>query len=185
MRINIAVSGGPCTGKSTLAAALFARLKEDGLDYDLVGEEGRKLKKEFGGCRSPFERLYLWRQQEREELRSTAADGFVTDSPLFHLYVRARQHAKEDRDQLAVRELFRMCLEIDARYQLIILAEDPFEIAYKKDGSRDGTEESSRQTHQLNRSFIEHFWPERLFLVRGSVQERVNQVLAKLQSLRG
>src|SRR5689334_9017249 len=117
-RINIAIGGGPCTGKSTLAAALFAKLKEAGYDYDLVAEEGRKLKKEFGGCRTPFDRLYLWRQQDREERRSSATNGFVTDSPLFQLYAQARQYAKDSRDQLAVRELFRMCLEIEDRYQL-------------------------------------------------------------------
>ena len=45
MKINIAIAGGPCTGKSTLAAALFAELKIKGLDYDLIAEESRKLKK--------------------------------------------------------------------------------------------------------------------------------------------
>ena len=184
MRINIAIAGGPCTGKSTLAAALFAELKLKGLDYDLVTEESRKLKKEFGNFRSPFERFYMWRQQEREELRSIALDGFITDIPLFHFYVQARQYASEKRDELAVRELFRMCLEIKDRYQLIVLPENPYEIPYKADQSRRIDEKGAKERHNLIRSFIEHFLPERLFLVKGSVKERVSQVVKKLEEMR-
>ncbi|MBI4087300.1 MAG: AAA family ATPase [Candidatus Liptonbacteria bacterium] len=184
VRLNVAIAGGSCTGKSTLAAALFAQLKERGADYDLVTEESRKLRREFGYCRSPFDRLYLWRQQEREELRSTALEGFITDTPLFHMYVQARQHVKEPRDLLAVRELFRMCLEIEDRYQLIVIAEDPFEIPYKTDQSRQTSEEESRRKHALIRSFVEHFWPDKLLFVKGSVAERVALVLAKLETMR-
>ncbi len=184
MRINIAIAGGPCTGKSTLAAALFAKLKELGLDYDLVTEESRKLKREFGTCRSPFERFYLWRQQEREELRSTATEGFVTDMPLFHLYVQARQHIQEKRDIMAVRELFRMCTEIEDRYQLIVIAKNRLEIPYKKDESRKGEETSARARHNLARSFAEHLWPERLLFVQGNVSRRVSAVVARLKEMR-
>lgn len=185
MRINIAIAGGSCTGKSTLAAALFATLKIKGFDYDLITEESRKLKKEFGDFRSPFERFYMWRQQEREELRSTALDGFITDMPLFHLYVQARQYAKEPRDDLAVRELFRMCLEIKDRYQLIVIAQNPFEIPYKTDQSRRVDEAWAKERHDLVRSFVEHFWPEKLLFVGGTVEERVSQVLFRLEKMRG
>ncbi len=92
-KINIAVAGGPCTGKSTLAALLVYRLKMDGYDYDSIGEEYRRLKTEFGQFESSAERCYMWMQQEREELRSNAKDGFITDTPLFHLYVSARMYA--------------------------------------------------------------------------------------------
>lgn len=184
MKINVAVAGGPCTGKSTLAAALFAALKFRGLDYDLISEECRKLKKEFGDFRSPFERFYMWRQQEREELRSTAIDGFITDIPLFHFYIQARQYASEPRDNLAVRELFRMCLETEDRYQLIVIAKDPFEIPYKTDQSRKVNEVWARERHNLIRSFVEHFWPKKLLFIEGGVQERVSQVVSKLEAMR-
>lgn len=186
MRINIAVTGGACTGKSTLAAAVFARLKEDGLDYDLVTEESRKLKKEFRSCQSPFDRFYLWRQQEREELRSGALDGFITDTALYQLYIQAKQHAKDERDQLAVRELFRMCLELEnpSRYQLIVMAENPFEIKYKTDQSRTGTRERALERHQLLRSFLEHHCPSKLLFVSGDVSHRLSIVLARLGELR-
>lgn len=184
MKINIAVSGGSCTGKSTLAAALFAELKKQNFDYDLIGEESRKLKREFGSYKSPFERLYMWRQQEREELRSTALDGFVTDAPLFHLYVGGRMYASEPRDSLAVRELFRMCLEIENRYQLIVMADDPNEIPYKTDEARTAEKDKALKKHYMIRSFVEHFWLEKLFFVKGNVDERVAFVFSKLEELK-
>ena len=183
-KINIAIAGGSCTGKSTLAAALFAELKFRGFDYDLVTEEGRKLKLEFGGYKSPFDRFYMWRQQEREELRSCALDGFITDQPLFHFYAGARQNATEPRDKLAVRELFRMCLEIEERYQIIVIARDPGEIPYKTDQSRSADQTKSRERHSLVRSFVEHFWPGKLFFVVGKLPDRLAQVLAKLEEMR-
>ncbi len=184
MKINIAIAGGPCTGKTTLSTALFTELKVRGFDYDIILEENRKLKREFGNPRSPFDRFYMWRQQEREELRSTALGGFVTDMPLFYFYASARQYMKEPRDNLAVRELLRMCLEIEDRYQLIVIAENPFEIPYKTDQCRKSDEAWARQRHDLIRSFVEHFWPEKLLFVKGDLKERLAQVLTKLEEMR-
>lgn len=183
-KINIAIAGGPCTGKSTLAAALFAELKFKGFDYDLLTEDCRKFKNKFIGFRNPFERFYMWRQQERQEFRSNALDGFITDNPLFHYYAEARQYAKEPKDELAVKELFHMCLEIQDRYRLIVMAKNPAEIPYKKDQSRKGNFSSAREKHRLVRSFVEHFWPEKLLLVDGSVKKRVSQVIKKLKELK-
>ena len=184
MKINIAISGGPCTGKSTLAAVLFAELKKQGYDYDLVIEVDRRLKKSFGDFRNPFERFFMWRLQEKEELRSTAQDGFITDKPLFHYYVQARQYAVEPRDNLAVEELLDMCLEMKDRYQLIVIAEDQYEISYRNDSSRKSREPVARQRHDLIRSFIDHFWAEKIFTVKGKPEERVAQVIAKLEAIR-
>ena len=186
MKINIAVTGGPCTGKSTLATVLFAELKLGGMDYDLVTEESRKLRDEFGHCRTPFERFYLWRQQEREELRSTAIDGFVTDTALFQFYIGACVHREEERDDLAVRELFRMCLEIRNadRYQLIVIAKDPDELAYKNDTSRTAPKKTAREKHRLTASFLEHFWGDRIIEVWGTSRQRARQVMRRLAKMR-
>lgn len=176
---NIAIAGGPCTGKSTLAASLFARLKYIGLDYDLITEESRKLKQEFVVFRSPFERFYMWRQQEREELRSSALNGFITDTPLFHFYVSARMHVKETRDLLAIRELFRMCLELEDRYQLIVIAGE--DIIYRKDQARSSEELEARSRHKLICSFLDHFWPDKLLYVSGSLEERLKTIETNLK----
>lgn len=184
MKINIAIAGGPSTGKSTLAAALFARLKEDGFDYDLITEEARKLKQSMGAGRSPFDRCYLWMQQEREEGRSMATEGFVTDTPLFHLYVKARQYEQDRRDRLAIRELLRRSIDLDDQYQLIVLARDPFEFPYKNDTTRAGSESHAREQHELIESFAMHFWPKKIMYVHGTVEQRVRDILAKLKEIR-
>src|SRR3989344_8823948 len=151
---NIAIAGGQCTGKSTLAAFLFATLKVKRFDFDLVGEEKRKLARELGAYRSPFERLYMWRQQQREELRSTAENGFITDYPLFQFYTSARLHSTSSRDTLAVRELYRLCSELSPDYyRLIVMAENPDEIPYRTDGARKGGRERALKSHQAIRSY--------------------------------
>ena len=184
-RINIAITGGSCTGKSTLAATLFANLKIKGLDYDLIGEESRKLKKELGDFRNPFERFYMWRQQEREELRSIAINGFITDTALYIYYTGARYFASEPRDNHAVRELFRMCSELEEqnRYQLIIMAKNPLEIPYKTDASRSSDKDSALEKHRLIKTFLEHVCNEKLFFVEGDLNHRLKQALKKILAM--
>lgn len=184
VKINIAFAGGQCVGKSTTAMFLTASLKEKGYDYDYIGEESRKLKKEFGDYQTTFERFYMWRQQEREELRSTAENGFITDTPLFQLYAGARVYAKTPRDKLAVRELFRMCQELDNRYQLIVIAKDPAEIPYKTDSVRRSGPDVRIRRHQVIRSFVEHMWPEKLLFVEGKASKRVKTIEKRLEEVR-
>ncbi len=183
-KVNIAIAGGQCTGKSVTAAALFAKLKTGGLDYDLIGEEKRKLVKEFGDYQSPFDRFYMWRQQEREELRSTAADGFITDAPLFHFYSGAKIYTDgSQRDDLAVRELFRMCLEIKDRYQLIVVAEDPKELSYRRDGCRHAGREKAVEKHRVVRTFVDHHAPDRLLLIKGRLEDRIEMIVQRLEEM--
>ena len=183
VKVNVAVAGGPCTGKTTLAAHLYAHLKLNGYDYDLVQDVGRRLKKEFGRFTSPFERFYFWRQQEREELRSTAENGFITDKPLFHYFIQARQFASGTRDMLAVRELYKMCLELDDRYHLIIIAKNPNEIKYKKDNCRIGGEETAKHRHSLTISFVEYSCPEKILFVEGDLERRTERALKKIEKM--
>lgn len=183
-KINIAVSGGPCTGKSTLAAYLTYRLKMEGFDYDSIGEEYRRLRTEFGQFESPAERCYMFMQQEREELRSNALDGFVTDSPLFHLFVSARLHQQTHKDLMIVRELQRQSISATSRYDIITIAQDPREFPYKTDTARKGGEEKSTSLHRMQRNFIELFFPEKMLLLGGSVEDRGEQVVTHLKALR-
>ena len=185
MKINIAIAGAPCSGKSSLAALLFVKLKRLGYDFDLIFEESRKIRKDFGSFQSVWERFYMWRQQEREELRSTAENGFITDSPLFHYYIQVKIHAQEKRDQYAVREMFRMCQEIEDRYQLIVIAEDPTEYEYKNDASRRGNLDNALLKHELTVDFVKFMWGDRLLFVKGDVEERAEQVIEKIKELMG
>lgn len=183
-RINIALSGGPCTGKSTLAAYLTYRLKMEDLDYDSIGEEYRRLKTEFGQFESPAERCYMWMQQDREEYRSNALDGFITDSPLFHLFISAKFHEITHKDLMIVRELQRQSIYTTKRYEIIAMAENPREFPYVEDGARHGGEERSTRLHGMMRNFVELFFPDKLLLVSGNSEERGDQVVTRLNALR-
>lgn len=183
MKTNIAIAGGPCTGKSVLAAHLFAHLKILGFDFDLIFEECRKLKKEFGNFKDPFERFYMWRQQEREELRSTARHGFITDKPLFHYWAQVRQFAAQPRDKLALRELYRMCLELEERYQLIIIPQNPNEVKYKIDNSRSSKKNVAKQRHIIICNFVNHLWPDKILYVHGDLEERTEQAIRVIKKM--
>lgn len=183
-KINIAVSGGPCTGKTVLAAYLAYRLKMEGFDYDSIGEEYRRLKTEFGQFESPAERCYMFMQQDREERRSNAADGFITDTPLFHLFISARAYQVTNKDLMIVRELQRQSIAATTRYGIIALADNPREFPYKTDQGRSAGEESSTKMHGFMRNFVELFFPDKLLLVSGSPEERGDQVFERLKVLR-
>jgi hypothetical protein len=183
-KINIALSGGPCTGKSTLSAYLTYRLKMEGFDYDSIGEEYRRLKTEYGQFESPAERCYMWMQQDREEYRSNALDGFITDSPLFHLFISAKLHEITHKDLMIVRELQRQSIYTTKRYGIIAMAENPREFPYVEDGARHGGEERSTKLHGMMRNFIELFFPDKLLLVSGTPEERGGQVVQQLRKLK-
>jgi len=78
-----------------------------------------------------------------------------------------------------------MCLELEEenRYGLIIMAENPSEIKYKKDMSRSSSLEIAKQRHQIIKSVVEHLWPEKLFLVSGDLEQRTQQALTKIKNL--
>jgi len=57
----------------------------------------------------------------------------------------------------------------------------PFELIYCE-GYK--SEKDARKRHALIQSFVEHFWPEKVFLVKGTVSERTENVFAQLQSMR-
>ena len=183
-RINIAVSGGPCTGKTTLAEVLANCLKKDGYDYDLIGEEYRRLKNKFGQFKEPVERCYMWMKQEELELNSNAKDGFVTDTPLFHLCISASLYSTTSKDEMVVEELLRRSIEATRRYGIIALADNPREFKYVNDQIRPLGAERSTRRHLLMRAFIESYFPEKLVLVKGPPEDRAKQVAVELDKLR-
>lgn len=180
------MGGGAGTGKSTEAAALFAELKYQGYEYDILTEMARKIKAEtdFGKCRSAYERFFFWEMQEREELNSVAQDGFITCTPLFQFYLQALFAAKEKRNQPAIARLHNKCIEIADRYAVIAIAEDPDETPYKRGPFRRSSKVRARKNHYLARSFCELHYPDRIVFVKGSPLERAKQIIAKLDELR-
>lgn len=80
--IIVDLYGGPGTGKSTTAALLFARLKQAGLNAELVREYVKEWAWE-GRTPGPFDQFYFFGKQSRKEsLLYGRVDVIVTDSPV-------------------------------------------------------------------------------------------------------
>ena len=81
--IVINIAGGPGTGKTTIAAELFSKLKEKGYEVENVSEFAKELVWE--GRNEAFDdRLYMHGEQNHRLMQMNGKlDYIITDSPLF------------------------------------------------------------------------------------------------------
>jgi nicotinamide riboside kinase len=106
MRINI--YGGPGSGKSTTAAYLFAKLKSQGQNVELVTEY---IKTWAWEQRVPtgYDQAYIFAKQLRsEDLLTRRGIHVITDSPLPMQLVYAKRYACPFYD-----ELYSLCKKFD------------------------------------------------------------------------
>lgn len=83
MTVVINLLGGPSSGKSTLAAELYAKMKHRGLKVEMVREVAKKFAWK-GQQIGPFDQLAIIGEQiEEESLLFGKVDYIVTDSPVF------------------------------------------------------------------------------------------------------
>lgn len=79
----INVFGGPGAGKSTTAAGLFYRMKQKGLNVELVTEYAKDMTWE-GRFNILSDQLYILAKQQRRVSRlSGKVDWVITDAPFF------------------------------------------------------------------------------------------------------
>lgn len=89
--------GGPAVGKSTLAAATFATLKQQGKTAELVGEYAKELQYDRADD-IVFDQLYLFAEQVhrlRRLFRDGRTDFAICDSPLLLNIVYNRSEMKK------------------------------------------------------------------------------------------
>lgn len=99
--VKIALLGAPGCGKSTLAAYVYAMLKDTGLDGDLVQEYIRHLINANNKIPNiTLQSIVYERQMEKERILPEKLDFFVTDSPHILSYIYAALYINyEDPDQ--------------------------------------------------------------------------------------
>ena len=100
--VRIALLGAPGCGKSTLAAYVYAMLKDEGLDGDLVQEYIREhINKHKQVPSITFQSVVYERQLEKEKILPENLDFFVTDSPHILSYIYASLYIDyNDKDQV-------------------------------------------------------------------------------------
>lgn len=96
--ILVNLFGGPGSGKSTMAAALFAKLKTDGVKVELVGEEAKDLV--FNHALELLDNQVLvtaLQYQRVLRLQKAGATVAISDSPLGlgRFYSKGKPYEKE------------------------------------------------------------------------------------------
>lgn len=100
--IKIGLLGAPGCGKSTLAAYVFAMLKDTGIDGAIVDEYIREHVNRHKRVPSiTFQSVIYERQLEKEKILPPNLDFFITDSPHILSYIYASIYIDySDKDQV-------------------------------------------------------------------------------------
>lgn len=167
--IKINLYGGPSSGKSTIAAQIFAALKVLGKRVELVREYAKELVYEGQNMKllSESDRLIILAEQfRRESILHNSVDFIITDSPMiltayFHKY----DYAKD----IVLRHL--------NPNEIHIWVERP---AQFEEVDRSHNEEESKKIDSEMVEFIESCQVT-LDRVSGSPEERLSQVLEILK----
>src|SRR5574344_627446 len=84
MSLVINLFGGPCSGKSTLAASIFAEMKAQGKSVELAFEFAKDLvyDKQIDLLQSKQCYVFAHQQLRIDRLINSGVDYIITDSPL-------------------------------------------------------------------------------------------------------
>lgn len=181
--IRIALLAGPGAGKTTLANALTARLKDLGYRWYNVQEYAREFIDKHGpdaaSKRMSIPLLIANKQISRERRVPKTCDGFVTDSPLILPWFYATNLAAEPVEKYEIlTSLYQMFLRSFLDYTLIVSVRR--EKKYDKDGTRFQTEDEARGIDSWIRGMVLAHGFE-LFEVSGKTETRVNQIVRELE----
>jgi nicotinamide riboside kinase len=178
---KVALIAGPGAGKTTLANALTAHMKNQNKNWYNVGEYARDFIDQFGADKitSMAVAKHIADKQLRRELKvPKSADGFVTDSPMILPWFYARQLPGSGIEKvLILSDLYKMFLRSFLEYDLIVYVER--EKPYLDDGTRFQTpEEASTIDEEVLQMVLDHGFE--VFRVRGPLETRVKLIAEEL-----
>lgn len=181
--IKIGLIAGPGAGKTTLANALTARMKDLGYNWHNIPEYAREFIDNWGAHAVensvvvPY--VIAMKQMRREHRIPKEATGFVTDSPLIRPWFYARKLARGDIDShIILVELYKMFLRSFRDYHMVVhvVREKP----YVSDGTRHQTEAVAKSIDgEIVEMVKSHGF--KLFQVSGSTEHRVEMIVQEMR----
>lgn len=150
----INIYGGPCTGKSTVAAELFVILKKSGCDVELIPEYAKSMVYEKRFNILGEDQLYILAKQHRSiyRLLDQPMDYVIVDSPIINSAAyNLHTNLNQDILNLLVRELDRKYDNIN-----IFLERNP-NYGYNPNGRVQATIEEADQKADDIRQRLAHF----------------------------
>lgn len=183
---RVALIGGPGSGKTTLANALTAHMKDAGKKWYNVGEYARDFIDKHGSSainRMSVALLIANKQINRERRVPKTADGFVTDSPLVLPWFYAKSLPAEPVEKYEIlTSLYQMFLRSFLDYDLIVYVTREKE--YVDDGTRFQTEQEAVALDKaIKEEIITHGFP--MMPVFGPNSQRVKMIYDALYGEQG
>lgn len=156
MTIRIALLGGPSAGKSTLAARVFADLKEEKIITELVQEYAREHINKYGKISNILSQYLIYeKQKEKEDIIPSRVQVVITDSPTILSYIYGLYYydpSNVDHQQMVI-EMYRKIINDIKRYDLIFYLEPTR--PYVQDGTRTQTAEEAKEIGEMVVQFLE------------------------------
>lgn len=178
---KVALIAGPGAGKTTLANAVTARLKDAGMKWYNVQEYAREFIDKHGPAainRMSIPLLLANKQIGRERKVPKTCDGFITDSPLVLPWFYAMGLAAEPVEKYEIlTSLYQMFLRSFLDYTHIFYLKREKE--YVLDGTRMQTEEEALGIdNDVRRVILDHGF--NMVDVSGTLNERVDFIVENI-----
>ena len=144
--IVVNIYGGPGSGKSTFAAELFAKLKKEGINCELITEFAKDITWEHNTKALATQAYVFGNQYYRMARVADEVDVIITDSPLLQSLI----HDKDKRTQNALGESMLVPLVEAADKSFInvnVFMEQPYE--YCETGRNESAEEALMLSEQI------------------------------------
>lgn len=172
---RVCLYGGPGVGKSTMAARIFARLKELHLPYELVDEAIKPLAWQKIQPQG-FDSLWLLGQQiHMEDIILRSGGRVVTGGPSIQQVVYMRMRNEEFSS-----DLFRVAQMFEHEHPAIniLLTRN---VPYSADGRYQNDEEEARKIDELTRHLLKHSYVG----YREFVPQQLEEIMKYINQLGG
>lgn len=181
--IKIGLLGGPSSGKSTLAAALFAELKELGWKTEQVQEYAREFINKNGAITNILNQYLLYeKQSEKESIVPETIEYLITDSPTILSLIYAIHYAtpvNRDHQQMII-NLYEKFIKYDRlNYDYLFLL--PSIRNYVIDGTRTQTAKEATELGNKIKIFLDLHNMKYSLLHNKETKIRVQSIIQQLK----